>query len=480
VSDDDLAIEPVPAAPSWRELPTQAWRIVEPTRPPKPRQPMPSGPDPEALLAAYKWRFDPDTLREVLDEHDAALFHTIRKGLTERLSLVADDRARARLLSLRAVVARVLGDLQSALTDGRRALIHAQSTGELRRVAIVQARLAHVLQWCGEYADADRLFAEANSSELPDRLRGSIHQHAGKCAYDQGRYIEACNHFEMAMALRKEEDPDLIASTERALDAVFRRVAERGWGPYPRSPEEILQVRRPPAPAYDEQRERWGYAGTDGEFVIPARYADAQPFREGVAWVQLPGARTWALVDEAGTLLIQPADGYLSASGFAGGLAWVSRDGSSRWVAIDRDNRVVIATGFDDVRPFRRGLAAVYHSGRWGAVDDTGRLVVPLEYDSFATALYDGRYIDGFSDEGLAVVVRDGLRGVVDHTGQILVPPVHAALVIHPVAFLIADPVEGWGALDRRGRLLVEPRHQSRVGVSEELDRLLADTKPIL
>jgi tetratricopeptide (TPR) repeat protein len=482
VSDDNLAIEPVPAAPSWRELPTQAWRIIEPTPPTqrKPRSPVPTGPDPEATLAGYKWRFDPDTLREVLDENDAALFHTIRGGLTERLSLVADDRSRARLLSLRAVVARVLGDLQSALTDGRRALVHAEATAELRRVAIVQARLAHVLQWCGEYADADRLFAEANSSELPDRLRGSIHQHAGKCAYDQGRYIEACNHFELAMDLRKEEDPELIASTERALDAVFRRVAEHGWGPYPRTPEEILQVRRPPVPTYDEPRGRWGFAGPEGGFVIPARYVDAQPFREGVAWVQLPGALTWALIDEAGELLIQPADGYLAAGGFAGGLAWVSRDGSNRWVAINRDNRVVIPTGFDDVRPFRRGLAAVNHSGRWGAVDPTGRLVVPLEYDAFATALYDGRYIDGFSDEGLAVVVRDGLRGVVDHAGHILVPAVHAALVIHPVAFLFADPIEGWGALDRRGRLLVEPTHPSRVSVTEELDRLLADTKPIL
>jgi hypothetical protein len=68
----------------------------------------------------------------------------------------------------------------------------------------------------------------------------------------------------------------------------------------------------------------------------------------------------------------------------------------------------------------------------------------------------------------------------VTRAGHVAVPPVHAALVIHPVAFLIADRTGRWGALDRRGRLLVEPVHGSRVVVTEELDRLLADTKPIL
>jgi hypothetical protein len=496
VNDEDLAIGSPSAPPAWADLPTAGWQPVDgATAVPRPRRAgggtsaggvtsaapsVPANPDPERLLTEYRWRFDPDTLREVLDERDAGLFHAVRGGLTAKLNAVSDNAARARLLSLRAVVARVLGDLQKALSDGKLALAHAEATGELRRIAIAQARLAHVLQWTGEYAAADRLFALANSTELPDRLRATMHQHAGKCAYDQGRYIEACNHFERALDLRRDDDPELIASTEMALDAVFRRVAGNGWGPYPRTPEEILQVRRPPVPAYDEYRERWGYAAEDGAFVIAPAFLDAQPFRDGVAWVQLPGAHTWALIDGDGSVLIEPSAGYLGVSSFADGLAWVSRDGGGGWLAIDRTNRVVIPAGFEDVRPFRRGLAAVRHRGWWGAVDETGRTVVPFEYEGFVTALHDGRYIDGFSDEGLAVVVRDGRRGVVDRTGRVVVPPVHVALVIHPVAFLVVDGGQRWGALDRRGRLLVEPSYPSRLGVVDELDRLLADTRPIL
>jgi tetratricopeptide (TPR) repeat protein len=437
-------------------------------------------PDPEQMLAGFEWRFDPQTLREVVEGDDADELRRIRDLLTAKLAAVVDDGARARLLSLRAVVSRCLGDLDDALADGKLALAHAEATGALRRIAIAQARLAHVLQWRGEFAEADRLFTLANSTELPDRLRGSIHQHTGKCAYDQGRYIEACNHFERALELRKVEDPELIASTELALDAVFRRVAEGGWGPYPRSRDDILQVARSLTPTLDDHTGRWGFLDDFGVFRITPKYRDVQPFREGLAWVQRPGSHSWELIDDTGRLLIDATSGYLGVASFSNGIAWVSRNGSTGWIAIDRANTVLIAAGFDDVRPFRRGVAAVCRAGRWGAVDRTGRLVVPPRYDGFATALHDGRYIDGFSDEGLAVLSLGGLKGVVDRTGRVIVPALYPVLVVHPVAFLFADAGHRWGALDRHGRPLLPPRFASRTDVAEEIDRLLADTRPML
>jgi tetratricopeptide (TPR) repeat protein len=437
----------------------------------------PGAPDPEQVLASYRWRFHHDTLRELVEEPDE--LREIRDRLTEKLNSASDNPTRARLLSLRAVVSRILGDLGKALSDGKLAVAHAEATGELRRIAIVQARLAHVLQWRGDFAEADRLFEQANSPELPDRLRATMHEHAGRSGYDQGRYMEACNHFERALELRKVEDPELIARTEVALDAVFRKVAENGWGPYPRSREEILQLRRPPTPAFDERTQRWGFTDAFGVSVIVPAFADVQPFRDGVAWVRRPDVETWELIDEAGQLLIDAYSSYLGVGSFSDGLAWVSRDGTGVWIAIDKTNRVVIGSGFEDVRPFRRGVAAV-RKGGWGAVDRTGRVVVPFHYHGFATALTDGRYVDGFTDEGLAIVDQGGRRGVVDRTGQVIVPPVHPAVVIHPVAFLVAGPDGRWGALDRRGRPLLDPELPSRAAVTDELDRLLADTKPVL
>ncbi|MCW2642044.1 MAG: hypothetical protein JWP76_4350 [Dactylosporangium sp.] len=442
--------------------------------------PAPPAADAEQVLAEYRWQFDPDTLREVVEGAAVDDLTEVHRLLTAKLDAIVDNGPRARLLSLRAVVSRILGDLDQALADGKRAVAHAEATGELRRIAIAQARLAHVLQWRGEYVEADRLFTLANSTELPDRLRAAIHQHTGKCAYDQGRFIEACNHFEKALELRGEEDPDLIAQTELALDAVFRRVAEADWGPYPRSRDEILQVRKPLTATLDQHTRRWGFTDDLGVFRIPPRFTDVQPFRDGVAWVQRPGTRNWELIDDGGELLIDQTSGYLGVSDFSDGAAWVSRNGATGWIAIDKANTVLIATGFDDVRPFRRGLAPVRRGGRWGAVDISGRLIVPLRYDGFVTALHDGRYIDGFSDEGLAVVALGHYKGLVDRNGRLIVPPIHPALVIHPVAFLFADQARRWGALDRRGRPLLKAEFASRTDVTDELDRLLSDAHPVL
>jgi hypothetical protein len=459
-----------PAEPAEQVEPAEAETPEEPEEPPGP-------PEPEQRLRAYAWRFDPETLRELVDEPDD--LRDVRDRLTEKITVATDNATRARLLSLRSVVSRLLSELGAALADGRLALAHAEATGELRRIAIVQARLAHAHQWRGEFADADRLFTLANSPELPDRLRATLHEHAGLCSLDQGRFMEACDHLDKALALRTVEDRELIARIEVALDTVIRRVREGGWGPYPRTREELLGGRRPPTPAYQERTQTWGYVRATGEPVTPAAYAEARPYADGVAWARRPETSAWELLDATGTVLIDASAKYVAAGPFADGLAWVVREGTRAWVAIDRGNRVVISTGYDDVRTFHAGLAAVRRGG-WGAVDAAGRIVVPTRYAGFATALADGRLIEGFTDEGLAVVDAGNGKGVIDRTGRILVPPRHAALAIHPVAFLMALSDGRWGALDRRGELLIDPVHPTPAAVTAEIDRLLADTKPVL
>jgi tetratricopeptide (TPR) repeat protein len=441
-------------------------------------RPHEAGPNPEQLLAEVKLDLDPVTLYETTSEPES--LSAIRDLLTSRLNVATDNASRARLLGLRSVVARVLGDLRSAQADGRMALAHAEATGQLRRIAVAQARLANVLVRLDEHAEADELLAKANSNEVPERLRATIHHYAGKCAFAQDRYIEACQHFERALELRRDGDPELVAATEVALDALFSRVAERGWGPYPRGRDEILRTHKAPAPAFDENADRWGYQEADGRWPIPPQFADVQPFREGVAWVRPVGVETWGLIDEAGRALIHPSTGYLGVGSFSDGLAWVSRDGLGRWIAIDKSNRTVIQGGFDDVRPFRRGIAVVRQRGRWGAVENSGRLVVQFAFDAFATGLADGRYVDGFTDEGLAVVELGGRKGVIDRTGRVVVQLAYPVVVIHPVAFLYVDAHHRWGALDRNGVALVDPVHSSRAAVINELESLMADTRPML
>ena len=450
----------------------------EPEEDEEPEEPERRLVDPEQVLAAYDWRFDPETLREKADNPDE--LRAVRDRLTDKLEYAERHAVRARLLSLRAVVSRVLGEHARAVADGRKALKHAQATGELRRISITRARLAHALQWRGDYAAADRMFEEADSAELPDRLRAEISELAGRSAFEQGRHLEAVNHFERALDIRRDDDPEQIARIEVALDAVQGKIHTReDWGPYPRSREEILQL--PPVlhPTLGFDSRLWGYADREGELVIPERYADARPFHDGVAWVLRPRGRAWELIDAEGTVLVDESSGYVAVGPFTEGLAWVSREATGGWFAIDRQNRVVVAGGFDDVRAFHSGLAPVRRVG-WGAVDQYGRLVVQPKFLGFATSLTTGRHLDGFTDEGLAILDAGDVKGVVDRTGRLIVPPVHSALLIHPVAFVIGDRDGRWGALDRDGAPLIDMIHANHTEVLDELDRLLADTRPVL
>jgi hypothetical protein len=61
-----------------------------------------------------------------------------------------------------------------------------------------------------------------------------------------------------------------------------------------------------------------------------------------------------------------------------------------------------------------------------------------------------------------------------------IVKPSFMSLVIDPVSFLITDDMGHWGALDRKGRMLIDPTHPSRVSVTMEIDRLMGDAKPVL
>ncbi|WP_422746729.1 WG repeat-containing protein [Micromonospora sp. WMMD1219] len=434
--------------------------------------------DPERALAALGWELDPRTLRE--QAPDPAQLRVIRDGLTGKLDTTLDNRSRARLLSLRAVASRILGDLDDALGDARLAVTYAEATGEFRRTALARARLAEALRWRGDHAEADRLFAEANSPELPDRLRALLHEHAGRCCYDQGRLTEACLHFERALDLRHGEDAQLNARVEVALDAVAERAAADGFGPPPRRPEEVLGTPRPPVATFDEEQQLWGYADAAGEMVIAHRYAEAQPFHEGLAWVRRPEASRWALIDTSGAALIEANNGYRSVVPFSEGLSWVSMDGKGRWMAVDRMNIVKIPPGYEEARPFRNGLAAVRQNGGWGAVDLTGEVVVPTRYHRVGTPLADGREVDGFTADGLAVVELAGRRGVVDRAGRVVVTPAYPTVVVHPVAFLVATESGRWGALDRRGEPLIDPVHPGRAAVVAEIDRLLTDASPVL
>ena len=141
-----------------------------------------------------------------------------------------DSGERARLLGLLGTYSRTLGDLEGARAALEEAVVLCGERGDGRGLLINRIRLAHVYQWQRQFARADAIFDQV-IKECEERPESSCYlafacQHAGKSKFDQGRYAEAAELFARALALRQaSDDPDLIASSQLALDTARARLA---------------------------------------------------------------------------------------------------------------------------------------------------------------------------------------------------------------------------------------------------------------
>lgn len=113
-----------------------------------------------------------------------------------------------------------------------------------------------------------------------------------------------------------------------------------------------------------------GFIERTGQFAIPAEFASARDFAEGLAAVQV----------------------------------------GEKWGFIDRSGKRVIGAAFEMAHSFSEGLAAVRVAGQWGYVDKAGRMVIGAELKEEP---------EDFS-EGRAVVGAEGRLSYIDKRGKVV------------------------------------------------------------
>lgn len=141
------------------------------------------------------------------------------------------------------------------------------------------------------------------------------------------------------------------------------------------------------------RNDKFGYIDRHGKIVIPARYAKAWDFGEGLAAVSMDG-KTYGAIDTNGKMTISPKFEFIY--GFKNGLAKIqSTDrGGNNYGYIDRTGKKVVKTEtsstlssstLTDVEPcslpkFSNGLSPRLVGDLLGYEDKAGELVIPARY----------------------------------------------------------------------------------------------------
>lgn len=158
------------------------------------------------------------------------------------------------------------------------------------------------------------------------------------------------------------------------------------------------------------EKGRFGFVNARGEEVIPPRFEDAWHFSNGRASVLLDGQ--WGVIDTTGALVpgAEPAPVAFAEERTTTGPVRIRVDGRYGFVRPNGDT--LVPPIYQQAWYFKDGLARIRADGKWGFIDSTGAVAIPPRFDR----AWDFEY-------GLALVEVDGKRGYVDAEGRYVWEP---------------------------------------------------------
>ena len=121
-------------------------------------------------------------------------------------------------------------------------------------------------------------------------------------------------------------------------------------------------------------------------------------------------------------------------------------ESNGKWGFIDEEyDKLVVECIYDKVSAFNDGMACVKLNGKWGCVDNLGRLAIDCKYD----------IIDGFSN-GVAIVCLAKKWGVIDKTGKLIVKRIYEAAVRFSENIIKIRLNGKWGLVNNAGNFVAE------------------------
>ncbi|MGV3603022.1 MAG: WG repeat-containing protein [Dyadobacter fermentans] len=163
-----------------------------------------------------------------------------------------------------------------------------------------------------------------------------------------------------------------------------------------------------------EGKELLGYINEQFEEVIPCQYTWVNDFVDGFTIVS--DNEGYKVIDKSNTTIkrvpvpensnIGPLDRYFT----------LNQQGAAPHIVLSgllsNKGDLIMAPKYENIRPFKEGLAAVELDGKWGFIDTAGKEVISPRFDQ-VTDFQNGRSVAGDKQYGLFV-------SVIDKNGKIL------------------------------------------------------------
>lgn len=130
------------------------------------------------------------------------------------------------------------------------------------------------------------------------------------------------------------------------------------------------------------------------------------------------------------------------------GLRGIKKDG--RFGFVDDQGRLRIANRYDSIGEFHEGLASIKLIGKWGFANTSDQIIINPNYDS-----------SSFFLNGLAIVSRNKKFGLIGKSGSIILPLRYDYIrrLQNGKFLLVSSSLRGFA--DEKGNVLVEPRFSS-------------------
>jgi len=211
----------------------------------------------------------------------------------------------------------------------------------------------------------------------------------------------------------------------------------------------------------------YGYINTSGEYVIPPKYEYALAFNEGMAKVYDHGTITY--INTKGETLFQ--HNYNEQEPFEDGLLLI-KTASKKMGMLNRRGKLVVDTAYSEISPFYYGFAIVeslrdeYGSSTVGMIDTTGKMVIPYGKYNYIIAPSGGYFKAGYIEDSIPMMayldpqlqvklhIKDKIRELLGDINEgLIVFTAQRKGRIGPFGDMVSDTYERY--MDMTGRIVI-------------------------